>query len=268
MLEARSAGSWVGLRPFGHRLLSLTGPRFNFWLLCALLDVASLCSLACNSPICVLHVPKWWFGSGFIRLSTMFTSVSTFGTSSFLSMTSSQMWWYLTSMCLGFAWYTRFQMRWIALYESHYRVRARWSIRLLAEKLAVSRCNQIASLVASNAAMYSAFVVESIMHSPSIDEDIPWCRFLIVKVVDIIRICEAFDFGKFSVPLRYRNMCFTTSQCLFSRIRHVLAGGSYDIGQVWLGGHHHVHKASYDRCIGYSAHEQVLLLCGWRASVR
>ena len=50
---------------------------------------AFFCSIACRSPIIVLSAPKHCSGSGFIRQSTMFTSVSIFVTSSFFSITSS-----------------------------------------------------------------------------------------------------------------------------------------------------------------------------------
>ena len=79
-----------------------------------------LCLLACCSrTICLFSALKRWFGSGFLRLLTMFTSVSTFQTSSLLSMMSSWMWWYLTSICFVLAWYTRFLMRCIGLCESN-----------------------------------------------------------------------------------------------------------------------------------------------------
>ena len=40
-----------------------------------------------------------------------------------------------------------------------------WLIRLVAEKLADRRCNHIASFIASDVAMYSAFVFDRAMHS-------------------------------------------------------------------------------------------------------
>ena len=63
-----------------------------------------LCSVSCCSPIFVLSAPKHWSRSGFIRQSTIFTLVTIFRTSSFLSVTSSQMWWNRISMCFVFAW--------------------------------------------------------------------------------------------------------------------------------------------------------------------
>ena len=51
------------------------------------------------SANCHLSVPKSWSGSGFVRLSMMFTSISTFRTSSFLSVTSSLICCYLASLC-------------------------------------------------------------------------------------------------------------------------------------------------------------------------
>ena len=160
---------------------------------------ALFCSVACLSSIFVLSAPKCWSGSGFVRQSMMFTLVLMFRTSSFFFVMSSRIWWNYMSMCFVFAWYTGFLMRQIALCESQYRVSVGWSIWLLAEKSTDSRCNQIASLAASEAAMHSLSVVESVVHSlasTSIGEDISWCWFLIIKVVGIIRIREAFDFGR------------------------------------------------------------------------
>ena len=56
-------------------------------------------------------------------------------------------------------------MRWIAFCGLQYRVGVGWSIRLLVEKSIDSYCSQIAS----NVAMYSAYVVESVVHSFSFD---------------------------------------------------------------------------------------------------
>ena len=72
------------------------------------LYLARLWSLACYSPICLLIVLKWWSRSGFVKLSVIFTFVSTFQTSSFLSVRSSHIWWHRISICFILAWYTRF----------------------------------------------------------------------------------------------------------------------------------------------------------------
>ena len=49
------------------------------------------------------------------------------------------------------------------LYKLQYKVSARWPFWLLAEKSVDSRCSQMASLVASDVAMYSASIIESVM---------------------------------------------------------------------------------------------------------
>ena len=54
---------------------------------------ALLCSVACCNPNFVLNAPERWSGSGFVRQSTIFTSVSIFQTTSFFAVTSSRMWW-------------------------------------------------------------------------------------------------------------------------------------------------------------------------------
>ena len=124
---------------------------------------ALLCSFACCSPMCPLNALKRWYGSGFITLLTMFTLVSIFQMWSFLSVTRSQIWRYLTSICFFFAWYTGFQMRCIALSKSQVRIGIGWSIWLLAEKSTDNRCNQMPSITASYVAMYSNSIVERVL---------------------------------------------------------------------------------------------------------
>ena len=49
------------------------------------------------------------------------------------------------------------------IHESQYRVGTRWLVRLLTDKSIDSRCNQMASFATSDVAIYSAFVVKSVV---------------------------------------------------------------------------------------------------------
>ena len=136
----------------------------------------------------------------------MFTSVSTFQTSSFLSVMSSWI-WYLTSICFVVAWYTRFPnevycaLR-VTIYDQH------WMIDLAVDQkidrqsmeldgfLCCFWCGYVLSLCCWECRTFMQLWPRTWDCTASIDEDI-WCGFPIVgvvRVVGVIEICEAFDF--------------------------------------------------------------------------
>ena len=97
-------------------------------------------------------------------------------------------------------------MRWIVLFVSQYKVGVGATFWLLAEKLADNWCNQMASLSASDATMYSASMVERCRialtrrplgyGSTTIGEYVPKHGFPIIRIVGIIEIRVAFDLGR------------------------------------------------------------------------
>ena len=82
-------------------LASWYSDSFDFALLARLIGsvfhlpstprLALFCPVACGSPVFVITSTKQCFGSGFVKQSAMFTSVSIFQTSSFFYVTSSWM---------------------------------------------------------------------------------------------------------------------------------------------------------------------------------
>ena len=102
LLSSRHPRTWLRLYPFRCPStwilpFRLIRPIFEIPIAIVCSDLFNL--VACRSPTNVLSAPKCCSKSGFVRQSTMCNLVSIFRSSSFFSITSSQMWWYHTSRC-------------------------------------------------------------------------------------------------------------------------------------------------------------------------
>ena len=161
-----------------------------------------------------------------------------------------------------------------------------WLIWPVAKRWEVSWCSQITSFADSDIAMYSAFVIDRVVHSWSFDlhdvalpssEDIAWCWLSIMRMPGIVGVGVAFYFDQ--IFWTESRLCIFSSsqitedvfdglQMLPSWVQHVPVDDQYDICKDRSNRHHCVHDTSYCRCLVYLSIELSLLIHWRRVSVR